>query len=341
MRDAFARLTDATGAQKGWRPIRPLTVKVLTDVNVAIPVIQEHMLPILPGETPDSLAQRTRDGGYWHRANDPVYGTLVLLNLTRSSSRTTGGIVFASAFMYTSYDNAGIAGVGGSADYWFRQGLDSYQAERNGGSARGYLGIAAQAQQNGSDVTPLSDLTNAERFLAHQRAEGAVPVQARVHAAFVFLVEQYGFDALIQMLRQNHDGDQAGFEALLSGLTGTDLSGLDQAFSTWLSGATASRMPGAAGFHVDVTVSPAQSYAEFTVTFDRAIPCGGGRLVNAGATATFWAPVPPSGTVTAVGYNGDATVTVRATVAGGSARGSVQFATATTGCDTGPLPFGG
>ncbi len=145
----------------------------------------------------------------------------------------------------------------------------------------------------------------------------------------------------MQLLQQNHNGDQASFEALLSGLTGMDLSGLDQAFSTWLSGATANRVNGAAGFHVDVTVSPAHSYAEFTVTYDRAIPCGSGRQVSAGATATFWAPVPPSGTVTAVGYIGDATVTVQATVAGGSAGGTVQFKNATTGCDTGPLPFGG
>jgi hypothetical protein len=340
VRDAFARMIDVTDAQTGWRPIRPFTVKVFTDVTGAIPVFQEYMLPTLTGETPDSLAQRTRRGDSWHKPADPTYGNLILLNLTNAGGRTTGTIAWRTAFMYTSYANTGLLG-GGFADYWFRQGLDSFQAERNGGSASGFLAVAARAQQDGSETTPLSDLTTLARWLAHQRGEGETPVQARGHAAIVYLQERYGFDLLIQLLPQNHNGDQPGFESLLANLTGMDLNGLDQAFSTWLSGATTNRVSGAAGFHVDVTVSPAQSYAEFAVTFDRAVPCGGGRQVTAGTTATFWAPVPPSGVVTAMGYVGDATVTVQATVAGGSAGDTVQFKNATTGCDTGPLPFGG
>lgn len=339
LQDVFAQIVGDTTTQIGWRPIRALTVKVLTDVNVAIPLIQQYMLSVLPGETPESLAQRTRNGGSWHKVADPILGNLILLNLTRPGSRTLAGERFGVAFTYTSYANSGLTG-NSSGDHWFRQGLDTFQAERNGGAAAGYLALAAQDQRTGKETTPLSDLTTLDRWLAHQRAEGGPNVQARGHAAFVFLTEQVGFDALIQLLQQNHDGTLQSFEALLANLTGMDQPALDQAFAAWLSGVSSFTARGGANFHVDVTASSGQTYAELTLTFDQVIPCGGNRQVAAGTTLTIGTLVASTGPFAVAGNVAAATVTVSGTLTTAGVSGTIQFVNPVTGCDTGMLPFG-
>jgi len=336
---AFAEMIDATAKQTGWRPNRTLVVKVFTDVNVAIPVVNQYILSTLPGETTDSLAQRTRTGASHARLADPTLGYLVLLNLTTPANRTKAGMQFAVAYMYTGFAHTAILG-NGNADTWFRQGLDTYQAERNGGSARGFVAIAARGQQQATETTPLTELTTSEKWLAHQRSEGTVPVGARAHAAFVYLVEQYGFDALIQILGQNHNGTLKNFEERLTALTGRDLLDLDATLSQWLAGVSTQTGRGGTDFHVDVTASPGLTYTEIAVTFDRPVTCGADQQVDQGTTATIWSPAQPDGSILATGYLGDAAINVEGSIVDSGISGALQFANPRTGCDTGPLPFG-
>ena len=337
---ALTDIISASGNQTGWRHVRPLTVRVYTNIDVAIPEINAYALPILPGETVDTLGQRTRDGQSWYKNYDPVLGSLILLNLTGAGAQTAyGTIKFRTSFTYTAYSDTGLNG-NGSVDVWFRQGLDSYQSQRNGGSAPGYLNIAMKGQKNGSEVTSLADLVAIDSWLAHQRAEGSQPVQARAHSAIVFLAESYGIDNLIGLLKQNHDGTLADFEGSLVSLTGQDLATLNATFSTWLSTLASHTGSGGNDFHVDVLASPALNQAEVTVTYDRATACGNARQVMKGATVTFWTQVQQGGALNGTGNLGDATVTVQGNLNGGTPTGTARFLNQTTGCDTGPLHFG-
>ncbi|HLZ24457.1 MAG TPA: hypothetical protein VKQ30_20270 [Ktedonobacterales bacterium] len=339
---ALNQVMDATRTQTTFQPTRPLTIRIYTDLNLAIPEFNTYILPIVPGETPDTLAQRTRTGAYWFKTVDPVLGSLILLNLTAPTSQSVGDITYQVGFTYAAYADASLNG-NSQVDRWFKQGMDSFQGQRNGGSAPGLLNIAASAQREGRETTSLVDLAADESWYAHQRVEGNQVVQARAHAAIEYLAELYGVDTIIGLFRQNHDASQSDFEASLATLTGQDLATFNDAFSKWLGSVTAHTARGGNGgndFHVDVFASPAANQVEVTVTYDRNVPCGNSRQVQQGAKVTFWTQAQAGGLLTATAYLTGATVTFQGTVAGGTPTGTVRFANPTTGCDTGALKFG-
>jgi hypothetical protein len=340
----FSEIVDLTVAQTGWRPIRPLIVKVYTDVNVAVPSINTYLASANQGETVASLTERTRQGGSWYSDDDPAFGSLILLNLTEPGGQALASRRFKIADMYSAYAESGLAGgVRGQdiTDAWFQLGLESYQAERNAGAARGYLGMAELGQRQGTETTPLAVLTTDRSWLAHQRsASNLDAIPARSHAAIVYLAERYGIDSLFDLLRHNHNGTLDQFESLLASMTGQDMPALDQSFSTWLISTTNASARGGNAFHVDATLSSGRSTAELRVTFDRSVPCGNGKQVQQGTTATLPIAVGQSGAFNGRGNIGDGSVAVQGTLTDGVFLGTVQLTNPPTGCDTGAMKFG-
>ncbi|HZQ36551.1 MAG TPA: hypothetical protein VFD32_11500 [Dehalococcoidia bacterium] len=336
--DSVARLRDLTSAQLGWQPNRALTVRVFTDIDAAIPAFQRYVGTAVRGETPEHIAQTTRSGFTWHVINttEPGWGTVMLINLTRPADRTLAVIARQVAVDYTGFALSGIGGTATSSPQWYRQGFDDVQAERNAGSALGSLSLATQQARAGT-AAPLRELSRIEDWTAHRLADGDASVQARCQAAVLYLIEHYGVDATLQLLRDNRGGDFDRFADLLKTLTGMDIDAFNAAVDTWLQSAPATLTARGAAVHLDVLVSPGMTLGEATVTFDRAISCGGGRMVVAGTKVTVPITLNSDGSFTATGLIGNATVTIEGRLTGGAVTGSVRFLNPATGCDTGAL----
>jgi hypothetical protein len=371
---AFGQAVEETVAQMGWRPNRGLQVRVFTDLERAIPVFQQYVVPAFPGETAANVAQNTRDGISWHLYVTTTYGNIILLNLATPRRRTAEGVKGAVASTYTNYAVVGMGGSGRGVQYqWFRLGLNSYQAERNGGIAAGWLSMAARHQRDGRGI-PLRDISTNEGWTLRRQRDGANAVQARCHAAVVFLIEQYGFEAVLNLVRENREGDLDSFGQLLTKLTGMDIEALDAALNTWLGDAppvvstppapmvtAAAPEAGSAGFRVDLQVSTGATYGEATIAVTRALPCGPERAVDPGTHLSFPITVTRDGAFEGRGYFGNAVVALSGTLTDGTVRGTLRWTdqddtvdrltavfqvltgvasgTLSGVCDTGALPF--
>lgn len=228
VRAALNRAQDLTAEQMGWRPNRPLTVIVLTDVNVAVRTYQRH----LRGST--TAAQIARDG----RSSSirvSIFGGLILANLVKASS---GDAI--DAFLMHEYTHFAQGGISGSNDYlpkWFIEGHAVFQEVRNTPSATGdYLNRVAVRAQRDSSFVPLSRISTVDDWNAQERrgSAGTDAAYSRGYAAVNFMEKRHGFGATIQIMRDNHNGSLDQFNDLLAVLTGTDLDGLDALVGTWL-----------------------------------------------------------------------------------------------------------
>jgi hypothetical protein len=336
---AYGQAIEETAAQMGWRPNRALQVRVFTDVERAIPVFQEYVVPAFPGETAANIAQNTRDGITWHLYTS-TYGNIILLNLVTPRKKTAEGIKSSVTSSYTNYALVGIGGSGRGIQFqWFRIGVNSYQAERNGGTAAGWLTVAARNQREGRGI-PLREISTNEGWTLRRQRDGAAAVQARCHAAAVFLIERYGFDAVLNTWL----GDAPP-------VVSTPSRPVDTIGSSGM----------AADFRVDLQVSAGATYGEANVAVTRPLPCGPVRTVDAGTRLSFPVTVARDGAFEGRGYLGNAVVALNGTLMDGSARGTLRWtdqddtadrlttvfqvltgvATGTLSgvCDTGPLPF--
>jgi hypothetical protein len=228
VRAALTRAQEVTAEQMGWRPNRPLTVIVLTDVNAAVRTYQRHL------RGSGTAAQIARDG----RSSSirvSIFGGLILANLVKSSS---GDAI--EAFLMHEYTHFAQGGISGSNDYlpkWFIEGQAVLQEVRNTSSSTGeYLNRVALRAQRDSSFVPLSRISTVEDWNAQERrgAAGTDAAYSRGYAAVRFLEQRHGFDATVQLMRDNHNGDLIRFNELLAALTGADLEGLDVFVGTWL-----------------------------------------------------------------------------------------------------------
>ena len=88
-----------------------------------------------------------------------------------------------------------------------------------------------QLQQAGK-AAPLAEL-DGDSWDRREQRDGALETYARSWAAYRYLVERYGEEALTRLLRQSGDGSNA-FADGLTQLTGLDESALGDAVSGWL-----------------------------------------------------------------------------------------------------------
>lgn len=228
VRAALDRARELTAEQMGWRPNRPLTVIVLTEEDAAVRTYQRY----LRGSS--TATQHARDG----RSTSirvSIFGGLILANLVRASS---GDAI--DAFLMHEYTHFAQGGIVGSNDYlpkWFIEGQAVFQEVRNTTSPVGaYLQrVATRTQRDGSFV-PLARISTVEDWNAQERRgqTGTDVAYARGYAAVSFIEQRHGFEATVQLLRDNHNGSLDRFNMLLAALTGTDLDGLDAFVGTWL-----------------------------------------------------------------------------------------------------------
>jgi hypothetical protein len=248
VRDAVSRSVEITADQMGWRPNRSLTLIALTDVNAAIATYRRFM-----GSSAD-VTQMARDGRSVSIRRS-IYGSLILVNLTRNSSSAA-----VNAFVYHEYTHFAQGGIVGTNDYlpkWFIEGQAVFQESRNTTSAVGeYLArYAEKAQRNGTAVR-LANIALPRDWNAQEAKgqDGSDAAYARGFAAVSFLAKRHGFEATVKLLRDNHNGSIDRFNELLADLTGMDLDALDDSVGTWLVTGT---LPGAARPAATTTAQPA------------------------------------------------------------------------------------
>jgi len=338
VRDALARTMAATLDQLDWQPNRPSIVKIFTDINAAAPAYHQYLLGVLPSETADSITQGAHDGEIWYvTMPNGDLSDLPLVNLTRPVDQNLARVSDEIAQLWTLFAAAGIGGSSGTSAQWYRQGLGSYQSERNAGAAHGYLAIAGGLQNQGRELH-LQDLETQATYLAQKQSQGQNAVASRSHAAVVYLIEQYGFSRVLQLLRDNYNGSLAQFNQLLAQLTGMDTAALDSAVGTWLTGVTSIQATGSSGFSLSLTLSPATSYGEATVTLNQPLTCGSLTLAS-GTKITFTLGVVSGQGVSGTGDYRNGTLSLQGTLANGAAAGTLEYADPAAACDTGALTF--
>jgi hypothetical protein len=333
---ALQRTRDLTVEQMGWRPNRPLTVMVISDPAVAVSLYQRF---VEPGAHAAYLAQAGRS----FHVRGSNFGGLILLNVTRTQEMEA--IV---RFIAHEYTHVAQHGIGNSNDFfpkWIREGQAVYQEVRNGSGVSDvrYADIALKAQRDGTALR-LGDISRSQDWDARDGTpEGTNANYSRAYVATAYLIERYGFDATVQLYRENRNGSLDQFNVLLARLTGLDLDGLDQAVGIWLltmPRATAADADGR--YHLDVSLVPGRLHLAGTVTIDRELTCGSGRVLRAGAMYTFAPRITAAGAFadTVTFRDSPATATLEGSLTeGADLTGTFRYVNPMTQCDTGALPF--
>jgi hypothetical protein len=170
-------------------------------------------------------------------------------------------------------------------------------------------------------------------YWVHRQSDGENPVASRSHAAVVYLIEQHSFATVLQLLT-NNPGSIVQFHSGLAQLTGVDRAALDQAVGAWIGGVKPLQASGN-GVSLALTVSPASSFGDATVTFTQPLTCGSLTLaIGTKLTFTLDLASPPSFNGPGNYQNGS-----QRTLANGGANGALEYADARAACDTGPLAF--
>src|SRR3954470_15026319 len=86
----------------------------------------------------------------------------------------------------------------------------------------------------GTPPPRLSQLSSGMDWSAHEHPDQETDPHGRGYGALAYMAERYGFPATVRLLHENHDGGTENFRSLLTGLTGMDEDGLDDALSDWL-----------------------------------------------------------------------------------------------------------
>lgn len=221
------RIMDLTAAQMGWRPNRSLTILAMTDVNVAV----STTLRWTRGLSPSDAAVRAREGRSV-TVTGSVYGALILLNLA-GARNVQVEMDAALAHEYTHFAQSGIGGSSDYFPYWFIEGQGDYQEERNASVRFLHRQVATSMQRDGSDPH-LATLSTSDAWFAQESALGSSAVYSKGYVAVAYLVEHFGFEATVQLLRDNRRGSIDRFYALLANLTGVDLDTFDAQVGAWV-----------------------------------------------------------------------------------------------------------
>lgn len=219
---------ELTADQFGWRPYRPLTVLVMAEVEPAIATVRRYVT----GLSAADLAMRVREGRSI-TVGGTAYGSLVLLNLVRD--RSERAVRAPLVHEYTHFAQAGIGGATAVYPVWFAEGQALYQEEQSAGIALDLLDAARVARRDGV-APPLVSLAIDRDWFANERLAGSVAVYSAGYAAYRYLIEAYGAEAIIQLLHNNRSGSIERFLDLLTQLTGMEPAALDEAIGRWLVG---------------------------------------------------------------------------------------------------------
>jgi hypothetical protein len=227
--ESVRRIVDLTGEQMGWRPNRSLTILAMTDVNVAVATT----LRWTRGLSPADIAARAREGRSV-TVTGSVYGALILLNLAGARDFQFE-MDAALAHEYTHFAQSGIGASSDYFPYWFIEGQGDYQEERNASVRFLHRQVATSMQRDGSDPH-LSTLSTSDGWFAQESSLGSSAVYSKGYVAVAYLIERHGFDATVQLLRDNHRGSIDRFYVLLANLTGVDLDTFDAEVGAWVEG---------------------------------------------------------------------------------------------------------
>lgn len=368
VRSALSRSLELTAEQMGWRPNRALTVIVITDITVAVRVYQRHVRGA-------AVAQIARDGRSVS-VRVSIFGGLILANLSRAADPAA-----IDAFLMHEYTHFAQGGIAGSNDYlpkWFIEGQAVFQESRNTTSdSATYLRRIAQRAQREGTVLRLAEISTPEDWNAQER-RGQVGIDAaysRGYAAFAFLEKRHGFDATVQLMRDNHNGSIERFNELLAELTGYELAALDEVLGTWLltgelpplslpspvAGRPTTSVPqpplvapapgpvstrflatDAAGYlRIELVTNAEGTGAQGTVRIEKPIPCSSTRTVATGQGA-FAVMFQPNGSFSLViPFSGStASMVLDGRFFGpGELRGTARITFTDAACDTGLIGF--
>ena len=226
VRTALFPLTERTAQDYGVTPHRPLTVDLYTNPDS----LSQATRAANPGLGVDAAAQVVREGRSL-TVLSPTRGMFLLLNLTRAPDTETLQRRLAHEFMH--YYQSAVGGTLDAYPTWFLEGQAEYQMGRLASLDWDRRADAARRERGG--IAPrLTELVNAEAWLAVETRSGSDAVYSRAHSAVSYLVDRWGFDASVRLLQAGSDTDPGRFDLVFGEITGMDLEAFDRAVGEWL-----------------------------------------------------------------------------------------------------------
>ena len=357
-RESLARVSEVIASEMNWRAEHPIVMLLMTDGAVAEDVFVRYRRVF---DTVESAAQAARAGtsrSVWSQGPSSLYGQRSTINLVDPTYRSAATINQAAVAAYTYFAIYNIVGrdLGVTGDtpsvpipFWLQNGIMRRQVYRlsiNGANG-GYLVEAARAVRDGT--TPnVTGMTEEATYSATSRSVGSFVTAARSYGAVSYLFEQYGNDAVMQLLAASKNGNIGRFHELLQQLTGADVSEFDAAVSRWLLERPRVQAASADGrIKVEVLLHDDGRRGEAVVdeavaacVFEEPGIAGEGTTPRPGLVG-FSLALASDGSFTAdrPGSRAGDRVTLSSRVADGRLEGTYRVGNEVTGCDGGTTPF--